>query len=412
MFCSECGSKNKQGDLFCQECGASLKNNEEEPKKSSPKETTPRKSMSKKQKIIISVVAVVVVAFGVSYKIIGDKCNPKNIAKEYIQAVVSNDADKIYQYFEIEGDKTFVSKKIFKELLKDEKSDIENFAVSNIKDGQGNLSRLVSFTYTTKNSSSEKTGTITLKKQKGKKFFFFDNWKVDTGISASVVKDYTIKVPKDASITFAGVKVDKKYKDEDASTDTLDAYKLPQVFSRETNVKLQLSSGMELELDITPSLYYSNYTVNINRQSLSKKETEKITKTIKEAITTIYNSGIERKSFDDIKSNFEKDDLDLTDFSEEYASFIEDLEDASNQLTSIDFTDVELTDFRLNDDNELQASVKVSYKYSIKYKSLFSDEEETRDDSTYSYMTFVLGYKDGEYHIVKPNNLVTYFSRY
>ena len=414
MFCGECGTKNKKGDRFCLECGAPLVE-EAVTETTTNVVTKPRQPMSKKNKIIVAVIAAVVLVLGIGYKVGSDMTNPKAVALDYIQASISQDGGKLYKYLELEGDKTFVSKKIFKELLKSnntQASKIENYKITDVEYGDGKLTAKVKFTYTMKESSSEKTSSISLTKQKDKKLLFFDDWKItDATASTAVIKDYKIKVTKDSIVTYAGVKLTDKYLDKDSSTSTLDVYKLPQVFATKTVLKAKLPSGMEIEEEVTPSSYYSTHTVSFDEDSLTEKAKEKITSKAKEVLTTIYTNAIANKQFSDIKSNFKHGKLDLTDLETNYNSFLAKLSSSTNTLTSITFTNVTLSDLELNSDGYLETEVKVNYDYSISYTS-WSDEVKTHSDSDYDYMTIILAYDKDAYYLVDIDELDYYFSRY
>lgn len=415
MFCGECGAKNKKTDAFCSECGAPLVHEETETTTTTNVVKKPRQPMSKKNKIIVAVIAAIVVVLGVGYKVGSDMTNPKAIAEDYIKASISQDGNKLYKYLELEGDTTFVSKKIFTELLKTnntEASTIENYKITDVEYGDGKLTAKVKFTYTMKGSSSEKTSSISLTKQKDKKYVIFDNWKVsDTTSSSATMEDYEIKVTKGSTVTFAGVKLTDKYLDKDASTSKLDVYKLPQVFTTKTTLKAVLPSGMEIEEEVTPSSYYSTHTVSFDEDSLTDAAKEKITTKAKEALTTIYTNAIAKKEFSEIKSNFEHGSIDLTSFETNYTDLVSDLEDASNTLTSINFTDISLYDLELNDDGYLEVEVKVNYDYTVTYTN-WSDETETHNDTAYAYMKVVFAYEKDDYYLVDASSFKTYFSRY
>lgn len=417
MFCGECGAKLKKGDLFCEECGAKVEKETDAQKvvKKENKTTNsnPKKPMDKKTKIIIAVVAVVaIVLFGV-YQMFSNMYSPKEVAKDYVDALISKDASKLYSYLEIEGDKTFVDKKSFEKILEDEdySVDIENYTITKVEYATGKLSATVTINYTTKSSSSEKTKTISLTKAKEKKLLFFDDWKVsDLSADSMIVEDYKITVPKDATVTFAGIKVDSKFIDKDESTDELDVYVLPQVFNVKVEITAKLSNGMELTNEVTPSSYYNSYKLSFSLDSLSKDAKEKLTNTFTTDIKALYQAGIERKTWDDIKATYTKDGVDTTDLQDTYTDFVEDLTEASNVLKSIDFTKVELSSLSL-DDNNLVVRAKVNYKYTVEYTP-YSGEATTKNSSSYSYVTFTYQMDDDSYSLVNAKNLTTYFSRY
>ena len=414
MFCGECGTKNKKGDAFCKECGSKLESVEVTTNKTKKEvSNAPKKPMAKSTKIIIGVVAVVVAALVALFIILGNITNPKNVAKEYIQAIVNKDGNKLYSYLNIEGDSTFVSKNVFDNYIKEKIKDdaVTNYKITEVEYSTGKLQATVRFTYTTKNSSSEKTGKVTLTKDKSKKYLFFDNWKINDSIDTAVVKDYTLKVTKGSTLTYGGIKVDKKYLDSSKSSTEYDVYVLPQVFGYETVVKAVLPSGLEIEEKVTPSTYYSTHTVSFDEDTLTDAAKNKIIEVAKKDLNTIYTSAIAKKSFADIKSNFDVKGIDLTKFEQSYNNFVIKLGNESNILTSFTVTNASIYDIDLDSNGYLEVEFKVNYDYAIKYTD-YSNNEKTHSDSDYDYMTVTLTYKNGTYYLVNINELETYFSRY
>lgn len=414
MFCGECGTKNKKGDAFCKECGSKLESVEVTTNKTKKEvSNAPKKPMAKSTKIIIGVVAVVVAALVALFIILGNITNPKNVAKEYIQAVVNKDGNKLYSYLSIEGDSTFVSKNVFNNYIKEKIKDdaVTNYKITEVEYSTGKLQATVRFTYTTKNSSSEKTGKVTLTKDKSKKYLFFDNWKINDSIDTAVVKDYTLKVTKGSTLTYGGIKVDKKYLASSKSSTEYDVYVLPQVFGYETVVKAVLPTGLEIEEKVTPSTYYSTHTVSFDEDTLTDAAKNKIIEVVKKDLNTIYTSAIAKKSFADIKSNFDVKGIDLTKFEQSYNNFVIKLGNESNILTSFTVTNASIYDIDLDSNGYLEVEFKVNYDYAIKYTD-YSNNEKTHSDSDYDYMTVTLTYKNGTYYLVNINELETYFSRY
>ena len=403
MYCGECGAKNENGSAFCESCGAKLENI------NPVKEEKKKSSMSKSNKIIVLTVCVVIaliVGLGILFS---NLTNPKNVAKDYIQAIVEQDGNKLYKYLEIEGDTTFASKKVLNEILKENKEDsnVSNYTITDVTYSTGKLQATVNFKYTLKGSSSEKSSSVTLSKQKNKKFLFFDNWKVN-GTKVATVQDFTLKVTKGSEVYYGGIKVTSKYKDSKKSTSSYDAYVLPNVFSYKTSIKAKLPSGMEIEDSVTPSTYYSTYTVKFSSDNLSDKEKDKIVKTGKEGISKIYQAAMTNKSFADIKSDFAKEGLDLTNLEKSYTTLAKSLSASSYKLTSFKVTDAEIYYAKLNSDGNLEVELKVSYEYETKYKS-FSGEEKTNKNDSYTYMTVVLGSEKGSYYLIDTKYLKSYF---
>ena len=183
MYCGECGAKLDKDATFCGECGAPVKKEkktahklEEEQETENAQARPPRKPMSKKTKIIWILVLIIVVALIAAYQIIGSQFSPKAVAKEYVEALVDNDMDKIYDYLEIDGDTTFVSKEVFKETVVGEnETKIKNFTIGDVTYDDNKLSAKVEIHYTEKGSSEEQTDLLYLSKEKEKKYLIFDN---------------------------------------------------------------------------------------------------------------------------------------------------------------------------------------------------------------------------------------------
>lgn len=405
MYCGECGTKNNLDDLYCKECGSKLESNLKS------KKVKEKKPISKSTKVLIGVIAIIIaliVGFMITFSIL---TSPKKIANDYIKAYVSQDANKLYNYLKLDGDKTFVSKKIFTDIMKDQKdSNIDNYTITGVEYSSSKLKATVNFKYTLKDSHTEKSGYIVLTKQKSKKFLFFDNWQIDENLSVTVVNNYTIKVLKDAKISFGGVKLTEKYLDKKESSSKYDVYVLPQVFAFKTVIKATLKNGFEIEDAVTPSSYYSIYTVNIDENSLSSKEKKKIVTLAKSSLNNIYSSAIANKPFSEIKSSFENKNVDITSLEKDYNDFLQKLSNSFSTLISFSIDDISIYDIDMEDEN-MQVELKVNYDYEIKYKD-FSDQEKTKKNSDYDYMTITLTYDNGNFYLVGLDDLETYFSRY
>ena len=409
MFCGECGTQNDRESLFCSNCGKPLVHDNNGPAKV-------KQPMSKNKKILIAVLVIVALLLGGGYKIGSDMTSPKKVAGDYITALVNKDGNKLYNYLDLEGDKTFVSKKIFNNLLKESdttSTELESYKINEVEYSEDGDTAKVKFSYTLKGSTREKTDTVKLVKQEDKKFLVFDNWKVsDLSASNTTMKDFKIKVLDGTVVTYAGVKVSSKYLDDESASGDYVVYKLPQVFTTKTELKAVLPGGMEIEDKVTPSSYNSTYTVRFNKNNLSTDVKNKITNKSKEVLSTIYDSAVAKKQFSEIKSNFEHGKLDLSNLETAYNKLVSNLASSSTTLTSIDFTNVSLYDIDLTKDGNYKVEVKVNYDYSVSYTSYGSDEVKTHDDTDYDYMIIILSCDKNDYYLVDAEDLDYYFSRY
>ncbi len=412
MYCSECGAKNKEEDLFCSECGAKLEHDDKVDRDVKPVVKKVRQPMSKKSKAIIIIVVVVLVLLGSSYKVASTLASPKRIAKDYIQALVDKDANKLYKYLNLDGDDTFATKDMFKTLVKEELADnnIENYKITDVDYADGKLSASVEFKYTVAGSSSEHDSEINLVKQKGKKYLFFDNWAISDVKDNMIVKDYTIKVAKGSKLVYNSIKVDKKYLDKDESNNNYDTYVLPIVFTTETELQVVLPSGLEISNRVTPSKYNTNYTVSFDENNITDKMKDSLLSATKDSINTLYQDAIAGKSFESVKSTYDRDGVDLKAIEEAYTSFVDKLADNNDKLKSITFNDISLYDLDVTKEGYFKVAVKVEYDYTIDYKKA-NDEIETRDKSSSGYMTVGMGYNGKEYYLVDfdEDDLIDYF---
>ena len=402
MFCGECGAKNEKDAAFCAECGAKLEQEAKaQPKKESKKQTSKkkenRKQLSKKQKILIIVGAVIVVALFSLYQIGAHLTDPKQIVKGYIEAVNNRDYDKLYDYANYSGDKTFISKEIYKNELEDSISDdikINNYNIGNVTYEDGGLTANVAVNISVSNGNESNTDevTFTLTKLKDKKYLFFDNWTLDSQdmINATVIKDYEISVPKDTVVTFNEIEVTDKYLKNSTTDDNKETYVLPQVFNVTTKISFKLSNGITIEKEVTPSTYYKSYDLEITKSDITSEEQEKMIS----AITTSVESAMEglstSKSFDDIKGNFASDS-NLDDLKEEYEDYLDDLSERKYTISNFKITKASIYSVSFDTDYKLKVQLRVNYSYTATSK----EDGETKDQTDYDYYQYYLVYEDG-----------------
>lgn len=403
MFCGECGTKNESGANFCEKCGVKLIN-EKKPSKLN--------TISKKNKIVLGIIVGILLVFIITFIILNSIFKPDNIAKNFFEATINGDTNKIYNYLNIE-DGNFTSKKMFTKIYKDELKDnsdvILNYKVTKTEKSDDGLSVDVMISYTEKDKSIPKTTEITLNKAKNKKFLFFDNW-VIASENFVTEKDIKLTVAKDSVVTIEGIKLDKKYLDEKESDEDEDVYKLPKMLIGKYSAKVKLSVGLVIEDELNINKYYSNYSLEVTDDNIPSKTSKKIETTIKSNLKTIYDAAMNKKSFDEIKSTFNYKKADLTEIKEDYDTLVSNLSNSSTTLTSIDFTDVELTGIDF-DDNEIKVRAKVKYKYEVKYKN-YNDEEKTNKSSDYDYLTISFDCVDDDYKMIDTTTLTSYFSKY
>ena len=403
MFCSECGSKNENGSLFCENCGHKF---EETVKKEIKTKKEPTKQQGKNNITKYIIISIVVLLVG-AYLLIDNMFSPTKVAEGYFNAVTNLDADKLYGYLDVE-ESEFTSKKVFKDIINsenDSKKEVINYSIDKVEKSTDGMSASVTIKYMLKDSKDSSTLKIDLVKSKNKKWLLFNNWKVNTG-DYIVAKDYKFNLPTGSKLTIEGKKVDKKYLKE--TEDGIDTYVIPALFATNYNVKVELM-GLEIENKVKINSY-SDYNLDFTEDNISKTGKEKLQKAIKTSLENLYNGAKEKKTWDEVKSNFEYKNGDVSKVEKAYNDLLSSFSNSSSTLNSITFTKIELSSASLNKKGQLYLSVKASYDFSLSYQS--GDETKTNDSDDYDYMYLTFDYSDNAFKLVDATSLNTYFSRY
>ena len=381
MFCPECGKKNEEGVNFCEHCGAKI----QEPKKvKAPKKD--KKPLKKSTKILIAVISVVVIAIVIFFVICSGKYDPKAIAEGYFLAAAEKDADKLYQYMDVENS-DFTSKKVFKKVIEtDKKTELVNYSVGTVQKSSDGLSATVPITYTLKGDSSSSTTSIHLVKDKHNKLLFFDNWQVSSDDSM-ITTNYQITTFKDSTVTLEGVKVDKKYLDKKESTDDYDVYVLPTIFEATYDVTVTLKNGIELKDEINVGSYGDS--------NLTKLEVSDATK-----------DAIEKIAPQTIEKDYEYEGADLSDLEDSYDSFMKSI--SEDGLTKFTVSKASVDSATITEDGYLRATIDIEYEYNVKRTFLGEERENTDTTEDTVYLTF--DYSKDNYKLVNFYSLDTYFS--
>lgn len=434
MFCGECGTKNTGASQFCENCGAKLAGAPEQQASPSTTEgtvnnvqpnnvqnqmpntqvmaTQPAKPMSKKTKLILTIIAVIAVIFGGAYYYVGTLVTPEKVAEDYFNALVELDAKKIYKFLQVE-DTEFTTEEMFEKVIKnttnkDSKMEIVNYEVGSVKyDDLTKMTAKVTITYVEKDKDKSQTVDVKLAKGKDKKWLFYDEWLVVT-TAYEVKTDVTVKVDKGATVKVEGVKLNKKYLDEESSSSYSDYYKVPAMFGGKYKFNVKYKNGLETEelVNVASGGYYAS----LSASSLTKKTKAEINKQMAADVQLIYDSVIAKKTFDEIKSNFEYTDGDLTNLTSAYNTLAADLAAASSQLTKIKVNESDVSSIYLNSDDSLSMSTTFKYDYTVSYQS--NGQAQTHSDNTTNYVTFTYQKVEGKYKLTNIKYLKTYFSRY
>lgn len=412
MYCGECGAKLKKNAHFCEECGAKVKSEEKVKTSKKVESSKPKQKMSKKKKIILTVIVVLVLALGISYSVLSNRFGPKGVATEYLDALISNDANRIYNSLNLSGDTTFTTKEEFVKLFEDESNSFENVANYKLIDityNEGNLSATVKFTVALKDSSDDETISIKVVKNSKKKLFVFDNWQVANINNSIIVDNYQLSVPKSSKVSVNNIELNEKYLNNEKSTAELDVYVIPQIFVSEATIKTTLPCGIVIEEVESISNYNSSYTTSISVDNLDETMQTKLKEQIKSDLTNIYANIIAKKDWNSIKESYSYNNVDLSNLKEEYEEMYDDLvTDSDITLKKFEITDVKISDIALKN-GRLEIDAKYSYNYSIEYKN-YNNEVKTKDGKSSYTSTLTYDYFEDNFKLYDIYGTVTYFS--
>lgn len=412
MYCGECGAKLEKGAIFCGECGSKV----ESPKgkitssNNTSKQITPKKPISQKNKIIIGVSIIIILLLILGYNFLNKKFGPEGVAEDYFKAVVNVDANALYNYLNIEGDKTFVNKESFKELLSeiDSEQNITNYTVSEVEYEEGSLSARVIIKYTAKDSRNEMTEYVYLTKAKEKKFLIFDKWEVKEDFDSIIVKDYKIKVPTGSKVTINKTELKDEYLDKSSSSNDWDVYLIPQIFRTKTKINTNLPIGYVIEDEVTPSGYA--YTAKLELSKLSSDDVKKLENKVKSDMTTLYKNMIDKKDWNAVKETYNIKGVDMEELEDAYSDLYDDVaEHDSKKLKKFEITSVNINNVTTNDDGQLRVSVKLGYNYTLDYTDYNDTVTEKTGKSNFSpYLTYENSGE--ELKLYDASYLVSYFS--
>lgn len=384
MFCSECGTKNKKDSKFCENCGAKLIE-EKVDKKDSIK-------ASNKKLIIIGVVIVVILGF---YIYGTNITKPEKIVESYIKALKSNDYNKLYNIIIDDSvkDKTFISKKVFNDTMEESNTlnkykNIESYKVGNAIITNNGLTATVTVSYILKDNVEAKKETFTLTKIGKKELLFFDTWQ-QANKSLAYVENYTIKVPKDSKVEYAGVKVANKYLKK--KTSTYDEYELPAVFKIKTNVKVTTKDKVEYEKDIYPTTYSKTQTISMQGVEVPSKIKKEIKATYKNILSTFLTKTSENTNFDDVNYEYFSKNLKTS-----YNTYKNGINAEYKKLSNFSVEKMGSDKMTYKEDGTIEVTTQVDFKYDLTYPKL-NQTMIDKTSSRYIRMEFV---KDGNKYIL------------
>lgn len=365
-----------------------------------------------KQILLIIMILALLILF-ISLKSI---TSPRQIVKKYLDAMIEENYSKLYRYEDYQGDKTFINKDIYEDIVRQqikENATIKNYTIDKIsyKKGKEKLTIPINMTLEENSSTKNTTIEIELTKEKENKYLFFPNWTIsnDELLDVEIQNEFTITVPKKTTVTFAGIELTEKYiNNQDSNTDTT-TYKLPQVFAAPTKITFCLSDNIKINQEINPKDYEAGYSLDISLEDLSKANQKKLTKEITNTTEKMMKSIADNKSFSDIKNNFTS-----TQTSEYYQKLKEEYASYKNNITVN--TEYSFSDFKIKDTEITSVEFTKNYELSILVRldyTWIQTEKATKikaQEENVSYHRFYLLPENNQYKITGISSFPTTIS--
>lgn len=261
MFCPECGTRNPDQAVFCENCGTKININMEQSGKASTEQKKapgimshgedpvksevlhhdagkpvraneasvpgyPRKPVSKVRKLILAELLLLAVVCFSFYKLGMASTSPQRVALEFVQNVNDKDWNAIYDRLWIMEDKFTSREMMVKGLPSGDPVKAKNYSISDIEISENGKGTVVWVDFMVPGMSESTSIPVSLVKDEEKRFFLFDTWKV---VPDFMAYDYEVKVPKGSKVTLGGILLDDSYLVE--KDDYISYYSIPAIFA-------------------------------------------------------------------------------------------------------------------------------------------------------------------------------------
>ncbi len=392
MFCPECGVKNPDNAIFCQECGSRIEEvapvimpqaNElpQMPQNyivPQPMPVQPAKPAGKLRKLILLELVLLCVAAAFTYNYGKKLFSPEKTAELHFLKVVNGDWQGVYNDFDI-VESQFINESNFVQTQKSRGATLINtYKVSDADRDYSTLGASVDISYRLKGNTENAEYSVAMNKQAEKNFGLFDSWKVDP--SSYICYDYNITVPTGAKVIFEGEELSSNYITEENNGWTY--YNIPQLFYG--NYDILVTQDYMEDVKAVVSTYDGGYYVN--EMYLKEETKEELIREAGKSFEEIYKAGFSNASFDQIASMF-SEEHDVREYMEsDYSNFVYNLGlDDETGLRKVDFNNVTGSASHEVYDGKNYVYVDINYEYTATYTSY---DWWTSDISTNTYSDY------------------------
>lgn len=406
MVCYRCGMQQKEDALFCENCGAALKN---------PVSVAPvmppdcsndvpygassgymAKSMETWKILLIVEIIAAVFAVVVLFQNVTSFFGAQKVGERFFAAVTNGDWEEAYRMLEVD-ESEFINAAAFRKANESNgSSTVNTYSVSEKRNlEQGLNGTTITITYRKKGDSNDSTYNVYLNRQAKKQYLFFDNWKVAS--NQYMVQDFTISVPKGASAAIDGVPLSKSYLS--GSEEDGDSYTIPYLFAGRHEAEISMES-METVKESFDTAYDSSY--RLYSMQVSEEAVQQALNMAGSNLQKIYAAALHCSTFPAIAELFTTNQE--AGIEESYQTFMESMqEEGYSKIESLDMSKISGTAESYMEDGRAVIEVYMPFHYALTYS--YEDWDGKRQTDTYKdedSVTFYFIYENGSWVL---NNL-------
>lgn len=140
MFCPECGSKNEDDALFCENCGTSLKSPQGNGAPLSAPVKKERQPLDGKEKLLLIEICVAVLSVILFLVIYNVQFGAKNVAEKHVEAMLERNYAELYDTIYLKDNDDFMSKEAFvtaKKIQEPEDVEVTDVDVTSVQKRSG-----------------------------------------------------------------------------------------------------------------------------------------------------------------------------------------------------------------------------------------------------------------------------------
>ncbi len=401
MFCPECGKKNEEAAIFCEECGARLIDDQytaeeenaggqqfyqqpgqqpyqqsgqqfyQQPGQQSYQQSRqqsyqqpgqqprvrPKKKKSGAAKALIAEVILGVVFAAALGVMVSRQFSPEKVVENYWKAMKAGNWSTAYDYCEFPaGDHPFLSKQMFINAMEmnRESEEYSSCKVRKVQDS-GDFAReydsvgipedasyaVYEIVYTPKDSSEQRKEYIFAVSSEEKKFLIWDQWKV--WAPECVPVNTFLSVPAGSKISIDNLQVPDKLLEESVEMGIQYVNVQPgYMFAGDHQVKIEKEDYLPYYMLADPAEYSPG---RIDALLLDEEMQEEIAEQLADDLDKILQAAMEQKKFRSIEDCFTEESI----RSEEAKSVYDELAECMNgengysqTILSIEISDIEV----------------------------------------------------------------------